>query len=196
MSDPAHRKTVLKLSALVITMGALSFAAVPLYSWFCQVTGFGGQTSVASGDGNVEVLDRTVKIRFDANTAPNMPWQFRPELREVELRIGEVGLAFYEAYNPTDHAVAGTASYNVAPFSAGSYFTKIDCFCFEMQVLQPGERVMMPVTFYVDPEMVDDVEASYVHTITLSYTFYETELPEAPADKAASLDADARSNVN
>jgi cytochrome c oxidase assembly protein subunit 11 len=196
MSQPAHRKTVLRLSALVITMGALSFAAVPLYSWFCQVTGFGGQTSVASGDGKVEVLDRTVKIRFDANTGGNMPWEFRPELREVELRIGEVGLAFYEAHNPTDRAVAGTASYNVAPFSAGSYFTKIDCFCFEQQVLQPGERVMMPVTFYVDPEMVDDVEASYVHTITLSYTFYETELPDAPADKAASLDADARSNVN
>ncbi|MFT4794513.1 MAG: cytochrome c oxidase assembly protein subunit 11 [Paracoccaceae bacterium] len=196
MGVSAQRKTVLRLSALVFTMGALSFAAVPLYSWFCQVTGFGGVTSVASGDGNVEVLDRTIKIRFDSNTAVGLEWEFRPELREVELRIGEVGLAFYEAYNPTDRAIAGTASYNVAPFSAGSYFTKIDCFCFEQQVLQPGERVMMPVTFYVDPEIVDDVEASYVTTITLSYTFYETELPEPPANKAASLDADARSNVN
>lgn len=192
----AQRKTVVKLSALVVTMGALSFAAVPLYSWFCQVTGFGGVTSVASGDGNVDVLERTIKIRFDSNTALGMPWEFRPEVREVEIRIGETGLAFYEAYNPSDRVVAGTASYNVAPFSAGSYFTKIDCFCFEQQVLQPGERVLMPVTFYVDPEIVNDVEASYVHTITLSYTFYETELPEAPADKAAALDTDARSNVN
>lgn len=196
MGMSAQRKTVVRLSALVLTMGALSFAAVPLYSWFCQVTGFGGVTSVASGDGKVEVLERTIKIRFDSNTAPNMPWQFRPEVREVELRIGETGLAFYEAYNPTDRVIAGTASYNVAPFSAGNYFTKIECFCFEQQVLQPGERVMMPVTFYVDPEIVDDVEASYVHAITLSYTFYETELPETPADKAASLDADARSAVN
>ncbi len=196
MAMSAQRKTVVRLSALVLTMGALSFAAVPLYSWFCQVTGFGGATSVATGDGNVEMLERTVKIRFDSNTAPGMPWEFRPEVREIELRIGETGLAFYEAYNPTDRVVAGTASYNVAPFSAGNYFTKIDCFCFEMQVLQPGERVLMPVTFYVDPEMVNDVEASYVHTITLSYTFYETELPAAAANKAAALDTGARSNVN
>jgi cytochrome c oxidase assembly protein subunit 11 len=94
----------------------------------------------------------------------------------MQIRIGETGLAFYEAYNPTDRVVAGTASYNVAPFSAGGYFTKIDCFCFTEQVLQPGQRVTMPVTFYVDPEMVDDAETAGVTTITLSYTFYETEL--------------------
>ena len=92
---------------------------------------------------------------------------------------GETGLAFYEAYNPTDRVVAGTASYNVTPYSAGAYFIKIDCFCFELQVLQPGERVRMPVTYYVDPGIVDDREAKFAHTVTLSYTFYETELPEA-----------------
>jgi cytochrome c oxidase assembly protein subunit 11 len=97
----------------------------------------------------------------------------------MELKIGETGLAFYEAYNPTDRPVAGSASYNVAPFAAGGYFTKIDCFCFTEQVLQPGERIQMPVTFYVDPEIVEDREGKYVHTITLSYTFHEIDLPEA-----------------
>ena len=95
----------------------------------------------------------------------------------MELKIGEVGLAFYEAYNNTDRVIAGQASYNVAPFSAGNFFSKIDCFCFTEQVLQPGERVMMPVTFYVDPAIVDDIEGKFVHSITLSYTFYEIDLP-------------------
>jgi cytochrome c oxidase assembly protein subunit 11 len=99
----------------------------------------------------------------------------------MELRIGETALAFYEAYNPTDHPIAGTASYNVAPDIAGGYFLKIDCFCFEMQVLQPGERVMMPVSFYVDPAIVDDPDATFVQAITLSYTFHTTDLPEAQA---------------
>ncbi len=99
----------------------------------------------------------------------------------MELRIGETGLAFYEAYNPTDRVVAGSASYNVTPYEAGGFFTKIDCFCFEQQVLQPGERVQMPVTFYVDPEIVTDRDAKYVHTITLSYTFHEIDLPEEQA---------------
>ena len=94
------------------------------------------------------------------------------------MKIGETGLAFYEAHNPTNRVVAGTASYNVAPFEAGGFFTKIDCFCFEEQVLQPGERVQMPVTFYVDPEITRDRDAKFVHHITLSYTFHETDLPE------------------
>ena len=110
-----------------------------------------------------------------------MPWEFKPVQREMELKIGETGLAFYEAYNPTDHPVAGQAAYNVTPYSAGGYFEKIACFCFTEQVLQPGERVQMPVTFFVDPEIVNDRDAKYVHTITLSYTFYEIDLPEGYA---------------
>jgi hypothetical protein len=108
----------------------------------------------------------------------DMPWTFKPVERTMEIRLGEVGLAFYEAHNPTDRPVAGTASYNVAPFSAGGYFSKIDCFCFEMQVLQPGETVLMPVTFYVDPEILVDREARHLKQITLSYTFHVTDLPE------------------
>jgi len=107
-----------------------------------------------------------------------MPWQFRPMQREVVLRIGETGLAFYEAYNPTNRPIAGTASYNVAPFEAGGHFVKINCFCFEMQVLQPGERAEMPVSFFVDPEITTDRDARFVKQITLSYTFHETDLPE------------------
>lgn len=171
------KRTLVHTVGTVLLMGSLAWLSVPLYDLFCRVTGYGGTTSTATA-GSDTVLDETVTIRFDASVDSEMDWQFAPVVRQMELRIGETGLAFYEAYNPTDRVIAGTASYNVAPYSAGSFFSKIDCFCFEMQVLQPGERVQMPVTFYVDPEMVEDREAKFVHTITLSYTFYETELPD------------------
>ncbi len=170
-------KTLYRLVSVAALMLALSFAAVPMYDWFCRVTGFGGQPLV-SADGSDVILDRTIKIRFDGSLERGMPWEFKPMAKEMELRIGETGLAFYEAYNPTDKPIAGSASYNVFPFSAGGYFTKIDCFCFEMQVLQPGERVQMPVTFYVDPEIVDDPDAKHIKSITLSYTYHVTDLPD------------------
>lgn len=172
------KKTAAQAAGVVLLMGSLAWASVPFYDWFCRVTGFGGATGV-SDVASAEVLDQTIKVRFDGSLARGMPWEFTPMVREMEIRIGETGLAFYEAYNPTDRPVAGSASYNVTPYEAGGFFTKIDCFCFEEQVLQPGERVQMPVTFYVDPEIVADRDAKYVHTITLSYTFYEIDLPEA-----------------
>ena len=171
------QRTVFQTVGLVLVMGGLAWASVPFYDWFCRVTGFSGVTAVASGDSEV-ILDKTIKIRFDASLERNMPWDFKPVQREMTLRIGETGLAFYEAYNPTDRPVAGSASYNVAPFDAGGFFAKIDCFCFEEQVLQPGERVQMPVTFYVDPAIVEDRDAKYAKSITLSYTFYEIDLPQ------------------
>jgi len=175
---PSAKKVVLPLLALVAFMTAGSFAAVPFYNWFCKVTGYGGTTSVAeTAPSEGEVLDQTITVRFDGSVGGDLDWEFKPAQYVMEIKIGEVGLAFYEAYNPTDRVIAGTASYNVAPFSAGNYFNKIECFCFTEQVLQPGERVMMPVTFYVDPGIVTDIEAKRVHSITLSYTFYETELP-------------------
>ncbi|MDR5654123.1 cytochrome c oxidase assembly protein [Ruixingdingia sedimenti] len=179
MKGPA--RTAAQLAGVAVVMAALSFAAVPFYDWFCRVTGFGGTTATAV-QAPAGVLDRTVKVRFDASLGKDMPWRFKPAQREMEIRIGEVGLAFYEAHNPTDRRIAGTASYNVAPFSAGGYFTKIDCFCFEMQVLEPGETMQMPVTFYIDPDIVTDREGKYVREITLSYTFHTTDLP---ADTAA-----------
>ncbi|NJM81984.1 MAG: cytochrome c oxidase assembly protein [Tabrizicola sp.] len=174
-----HR-TLVQLVALVATMASLSFAAVPFYDWFCRVTGFGGTTGVAAA-GSDKILDQTVRIRFDASLEAGMPWEFRAVEPVMSLRIGETGLAFYEAYNPTNRPVAGTASYNVFPYAAGGYFIKIACFCFQEQILQPGERVTMPVSFYVDPEIADDPEGRFVREITLSYTFHETPLPEPQA---------------
>ncbi|AVW91786.1 cytochrome c oxidase assembly protein [Celeribacter baekdonensis] len=185
MALQGPQKTVLQLVGVVGLMGGLAWASVPFYSWFCAVTGFGGTTAEASTGSDV-ILDKTIKIRFDANTDPDMPWEFKPVERTMELRIGETGLAFYEAYNPTNRTIGGTASYNVAPFEAGGFFTKIDCFCFTEQVLKPGERVLMPVTFYVDPEITTDRDARFVHRITLSYTFHETDLP----DDYAALESD------
>ncbi len=116
-----------------------------------------------------------------------MPWSFKPVVRTMDIRIGETGLAFYEAHNPTDRVIAGTASFNVFPDTAGGYFTKIDCFCFSEQVLQPGETAQMPVSFFVDPAIVDDPDGKFVHEITLSYTFHQTPLP----DEQAALDQPA-----
>ena len=177
-------RTAAQAGAVVVLMAGMGWAAVPLYDLFCRVTGYGGTTSVAT-ENSGEVLDRTVTVRFDASRAKGMPWEFRPLERTMEIRIGESGLAFYEAYNPTDEPVAGTASYNVAPYDAGRYFTKIQCFCFEMQVLQPGERVEMPVSFYVDPDILNDRDAAGTTQITLSYTFHTAELPEEYAALAA-----------
>ena len=171
------QKTAAQLSVVAVVMVGLSFAAVPFYDWFCRVTGFAGTTQVAVAESDV-ILDKTITVRFDASKDRNMPWEFKPMQREMDLRIGETGLAFYEAYNPTDRAVGGMASYNVTPDSAGGFFTKIACFCFTEQVLQPGERVQMPVTFYIDPDITKDREGKFVKVITLSYTFYEADLPE------------------
>jgi cytochrome c oxidase assembly protein subunit 11 len=180
MTKPPLARTVLKLVGVVVFMGGLAWASVPLYDWFCRVTGYGGATGVAEV-GSDEILDQTIVIRFDASLERDMPWEFKPVEREMEIRIGETGLAFYEAYNPTDRPIAGSASYNVFPYEAGGFFSKIQCFCFEEQVLMPGQRVQMPVTFFVDPGIVSDRDAKHVHSITLSYTFYEIDLPETHA---------------
>jgi cytochrome c oxidase assembly protein subunit 11 len=182
-------RLALKLIAVAATMASLSFAAVPFYDWFCRVTGFAGTPQQAASSTG-EVLDQTIAIRFDANTDPGLAWEFRPVENQMTLRIGETALAFYEAYNPTGRTIAGTASFNVSPDIAGPYFVKIDCFCFTEQVLKPGERVRMPVSFYVDPEITRDGDTARVRHITLSYTFFETEQPETqaslpPADRAA-----------
>ena len=191
MAMTGPHKTVAQTVSLVVVMGALAWASVPFYDWFCRVTGFGGvpgQVETASD----EILDQTVKVRFDASLNSGMAWEFTPVVREMEIRIGETGLAFYEAYNPTSQPIAGQASYNVTPYTAGAFFEKIDCFCFEEQVLAPGERVQMPVSFFVDPEIVEDRDGKFVHTITLSYTFYEIDLPEG----YAALEQDRTTDLN
>ena len=189
MSGPT--KTVLQTVSVVVLMGGLAWASVPFYNGFCSVTGFGGTPGQVSAGSN-EILDQTITVRFDGSLNAGMPWEFKPVVNEMELRIGETGLAYYEAYNPTDRTVAGQAAYNVTPYAAGAFFEKIECFCFTEQVLAPGERVKMPVTFFVDPEIVKDRDGKYVHTITLSYTFYEIDLPEG----YAALDQDEKTNLN
>jgi len=193
MALDGKTKTLAQTVGVVVLMGGLAWASVPFYDWFCRVTGFGGVTGT-SDVASEDILDETIKVRFVASRERGMPWEFKPVQREMELRIGETGLAFYEAYNPTDRVVAGSASYNVAPYEAGGFFTKIDCFCFEQQVLQPGERVQMPVTYYVDPEIVDDREGQYIHTITLGYTFHEIDLPENHAALAPEKSDDTTLN--
>jgi cytochrome c oxidase assembly protein subunit 11 len=171
------QKTTVQAVGVVTFMFGMGWAAVPLYDLFCRVTGYGGTTNTATESRGV-VLEETMRVRFDASVVRDFPWAFRPEQRSAEIQIGDVGLAFYEAHNPTDEPIAGTASYNVSPYEAGRYFTKIDCFCFELQVLQPGETVLMPVTYFVDPDILDDREARDTHTITLSYTFHPTDIPD------------------
>lgn len=177
------QRTALQAVAVVVVMASLSFAAVPFYNWFCKVTGFAGTTNVADKGSDV-ILGETIDIRFDASLESGMPWTFRPVQRSMTLRIGETGLAFYEAHNPTNRVVAGQASYNVTPDQAGAFFDKIECFCFTQQVLQPGQTVQMPVSFYVDPAIVTDREGQYIHHITLSYTFYEVPLTEVEQEAA------------
>lgn len=176
----ANRRLGFTLLGVAVTMVSLSFAAVPFYSWFCQTTGFAG-TPIKSETASSEILDQTMVVVFDANTDAGLGWEFKPVVNKMTIRIGETGLAFYEAYNPTDRTITGQASFNVSPDIAGAYFTKIDCFCFTEQTLKPHERVQMPVTFYVDPEITRNGDTKQVKHITLSYTFFETKLPEAQA---------------
>lgn len=168
--------------AAVAMVGA-AFAAVPLYSLFCKVTGYGGTTQVAVGEAG-EVLDREVTILFDANTSRDIPWQFEPVQRSITLHVGESGLAYYRATNTSDHRVTGVATYNVAPYKAAAYFSKIECFCFTEQTLEPGQSMDMPVLFFVDPLIAEERRLDDVTAITLSYTFFET-------DEAASSQSDA-----
>jgi cytochrome c oxidase assembly protein subunit 11 len=166
-------------------MGALSYAAVPLYQMFCQVTGYGGTTQRAEKAPD-QVFDRKITIRFDANVTPGMDWDFAPEQQTVDVKVGESTLAFYKASNTADRAITGTASFNVSPDVAGRYFSKIECFCFKEQTLQAGESVDMPVSFFVDPSIMKDRDAEAVKEITLSYTFYPSEPSvQAPSAKSA-----------
>ncbi len=171
------KKTIFYLVFLVFFMGSASFLSVPFYNWFCKVTGYGGTTSYAQKESEI-ISDRVISIRFDASLEKGLAWEVKPIQREMTINLGQTGLAFYEAYNPTDKPIAAQASFNVVPFSVGSFFNKIECFCFTEQVLLPGEKIKMPVSFYVDPDLITNIESKNVTSVTLSYTFYEIDLPE------------------
>lgn len=152
-------------------MTMLTFAAVPIYNLFCKVTGYGGTTKYTA-IASTKVGTKIMKIRFDANVASNLPWSFKSEQNEAIIKVGENNLVFYSAENKTDKAIIGTAIYNVTPHKAGAYFNKIQCFCFEEQLLKPNQKMIMPVSFFIDPAIEDDKNLQDVDTITLSYTFY------------------------
>ena len=168
-----NRWTLTVLVAVVAGMVGGAYASVPLYRIFCQVTGFGGTTNVAKGPSE-RVSDRVITIRFDA-TVNGVPWAFQPVQRSIRTHVGENTLAFYRAENHGSTAVTGTATFNVTPLKAGQYFSKIECFCFTEQRLEPGQSVDMPVSFFVDPALEKDRNLDDVTTITLSYTFYPVE---------------------
>lgn len=167
----------------VAAMVGMAYAAVPLYSWFCRTTGFGGTTQVADAAPG-RVLDRKVTVRFDANVASGLPWKFEPERTSIEVRIGEVVTVLYRATNESARDTIGQAAYNVTPPTVGAYFAKINCFCFTEQRLKAGERREMPVVFYVDPALAGDSEADDLNTITLSYTMYPVQAPALNARPA------------
>ena len=182
-SGMANGAVVAMCCSFVIGMGAMAYAAVPLYRLFCQVTGYGGTTQRVEQASDV-ILDRKIKVRFDANTSQGLPWQFEPVQREIELKIGETVQVMYKARNLSSKPTTGQATFNVTPQAAGAYFNKVQCFCFTETTLQPGEEIEMPVVFFVDPAIVDPVETKDVHTLTLSYTFYPREASKPVASTA------------
>ena len=174
----ANTRTGLAAAALAAAMVGVGFAAVPLYDLFCRVTGFGGTTQrydPVAAAAEPEILSTTMSVRFDANVSPKLPWKFYPEHPTDTVSIGARDMAIFIAENQSPHEVVGTASFNVTPDAAGKYFTKIQCFCFTEQRLEPGQQMRMPVLFFVDPKIMDDPDARDVQEITLSYTFYPVD---------------------
>ncbi|WP_334146848.1 cytochrome c oxidase assembly protein [Hyphomicrobium sp.] len=188
MNRGRNGTVVLWCVGALVMMGAATWAAVPLYRIFCQVTGYGG-TPMRAEKAPDAVSDRTMVVRFDANVTPGMPWDFQPVQRTMVVRLGETALAVYKAHNTSQETIKGTASFNVSPDAAGAFFAKIACFCFTEQTLAPGESVDMPVSFFVDPSIAEDRDAHVIREITLSYTFYPVASgakAEAPAAETGS----------
>ncbi len=185
------RVTALVLSGVVMGMVGVSFASVPLYRLFCEVTGYGGTPRTVGVTASDTVTDHTVTVRFDANVNRELPWRFRPEQRQVTVKLGEERLIHYEAVNLSDRPVTGTATFTVTPYKAAQYFAKIECFCFTEQRLEPGQSISMPVVFYVDPVILEDRNAQDVTVITLSYTFFpideEEQKETQPSDVSAGI---------
>ena len=199
MSNPNNRsqrrRDVMVAGACGVFVAAMvgaAYAAVPFYNWFCRTTGFGGTTQVATA-APAHILDRTLKVRFDANVAGGLPWRLEPEQSSIEVRVGEVVTVNYRVVNESARETVGIASYNVSPPTAGAYFSKINCFCFTDQRLKGGEKRDMAVVFFVDPKLAEDWEQNGLDTITLSYTMYPVRQPETPRAESGALPAPGRS---
>jgi cytochrome c oxidase assembly protein subunit 11 len=177
-------------------MVGMAYAAVPLYAMFCQITGYGGTTQRVEQYSD-RVLDRKITVRFDANTSSGLPWNFQPVQRDMTMKIGETAQAHYTATNIFSVPTSGRATFNVTPEIAGSYFNKVECFCFTDTTLKPGETLDMPVVFYVDPDIADVPEMKNINTITLSYTFFPIveEKPVAAAPQAEAIPTNTDGNL-
>lgn len=186
-----NTKTLAGVILIAFAMVGLSFASVPLYNLFCRVTGFGGTTQVSDAAPG-EVLDRMITVKFNTDTTRNFLWDFKPEQRETKVHIGQEMLVSFSAKNRDRVPTAGTAIYNVSPPKVGRYFHKTQCFCFDEQVLQPGQEVQMPVVFYIDPSLAEDRSMDDVKTITLSYSFFPAESKELEAALEAFYNADSQ----
>jgi len=192
-APPRRRNATVALMSLGVVVGmiGLAYASVPLYRLFCQVTGYGGATQRAE-QAPAPVPGTAVTVRLDANVNSGLPWRFVPEQPQVTLALGESATMFYRVENLSDGPVVGTATFNVTPLTAGPYFSKLQCFCFTEQALAPGESAELPVTFFVDPTILDDPETKDIRTITLSYTFFRTavqgEAAEIRSASAATAD--------
>ncbi len=176
-ANTSNRRLVVSMVALLAFMGVMSYQAGPFYAWFLDATGLDrGAQSRAKPD--ERILERSIKVRFDTSRGRDLAWVVKPAKREISIKIGATGLAFFEAYNPTTRTLAGVAREALAPYAAENYLTTIDGFADTILVLGPGERALLPVSFYVNSEIVDDPEARLVPAITLFFTFYKTDLPQ------------------
>ena len=173
--DKKNFRFAFVLLSVVVGMVGLSFASVPLYQLFCKVTGYGGTLNTEDVLASREISERTIKVHFDSNISPKLKWLFKPQQNVVTVKLGEQNLAFYEAENISKRTLTGHAIYNVTPFKAAKYFSKIDCFCFTEQTLDAGQVVPMPLQFYIDPEILTNPNTKEITTITISYTFYPSE---------------------
>jgi cytochrome c oxidase assembly protein subunit 11 len=202
MSAPAQQRSTYRRTGrdllvaflcggFVAVMVGASYAAVPLYSWFCRTTGFGGTTQVAKS-APTKLSGRMVTVRFDSNVAAGLPWRFEPERRSIDVRLGEVVTVYYSVTNESVRVTYGQAGYNVSPPTTGIYFEKINCFCFSEQTLQPGEKRDMAVVFFVDPKLAGGGEQDHLQEITLSYTFYPAQAPDQPVAQTAGPEKSGR----
>ncbi|PCJ88814.1 MAG: cytochrome c oxidase assembly protein [Hyphomicrobiales bacterium] len=183
-----HKMTAAICVVFLSSMLGMAYAAVPLYKLFCQVTGYGGTTRVAEVGSDI-ILDREITIRFDANVAGGLPWEFKPVTRKLTMKIGELGEASYSFTNLGSTHTTGTSTFNVTPQSVGAYFNKLECFCFTEQPLSAGEKVEMPVVFFIDPAIADDPNLDSIKTITLSYTFFPVANAAVPLAQAGEENA-------
>ena len=190
MTDPLQlqqkmRRTVYACTGIVVGMVGLAYASVPLYDLFCKVTGFGG-TPVVRASNSSEVADRIISVRFDANVSPGLSWRFSPETPEVKVKLGETTTVYYKVTNTGDKPATGIATYNVQPDLAGTYFSKLECFCFTEQTLKPGETIESAVVFYIDPRLVEDADIKDLSSVTLSYTYFPSKGGKPVAEAATS----------